>query len=254
MSRTTRTDRSASWKTIAGAVASSERWVSTSCSLCRYLISRSKSASLGALGGGADDGAALAELQALGGLAQPVALLVVEAARDADALALGHVHQVAAGDRQLHGQARPLGLQRVLDGLDQDLLAGLEQLGDALALAAGAPAAGHLDAGDDHVVGVQEAVLLQADVHERGLEAGQDVVHLALVDVADDRARSAPLDVQLAYAPVGVVVVVVAARLRAVLAVVAGLSGGRALRLEDRDTGFATVGRDEYLLSQRVLS
>jgi hypothetical protein len=35
---------------------------------------------------------------------------------------------------------------------------------------------------------VQEAVALQADVHERGLHARQDVVDDALVDVADDRA------------------------------------------------------------------
>jgi len=33
---------------------------------------------------------------------------------------------------------------------------------------------------------VQEAVLLEADVHEGRLEAGQDVVDLALVDVSDD--------------------------------------------------------------------
>ena len=181
-------------------------------------------------------------------LAQPLALLVVEPARDADALALGHVDEVAAGDRELHRQARALRLQRVLDRLDEDLLARLEQLGDALALAAGAAAAGHLDAGDDDVVGVQEAVLLQADVHERGLEAGQDVVDLALVDVADDRARAAALDVELADPPVGLV----PGGLRS--AVLAVLSGGRALRFEDGDSGFATVGRDEYLLSQRFLS
>jgi hypothetical protein len=44
---------------------------------------------------------------------------------------------------------------------------------------------------------VQEAVLVQADVDERGLEARQDVVDLALVDVADDRAVAASLYVQL---------------------------------------------------------
>ena len=139
----------------------------------------------------------------LGGLlAQPVALLVVQAARYADALALRHVDEVAARDRELHRQARPLRLQRILDRLDQDLLAGLEQLRDLPALAAATASACNLDAGDDHVVGVQEAVLLEPDVHEGGLEAGQDVVHLALVDVADDRARTAPLDVELAYPPV----------------------------------------------------
>ena len=198
---------------------------------------------LGALRGGADDHPALADLEALGLLAQPLALLVVEPARHADALALGHVHEVAAGDRELHRQARALGLQRVLDRLDQDLLARLEQLGDALALAAGAPAAGHLHARDDHVIGVQEAVLLEPDVHERRLQAREDVVHLALVDVADDRARAAALYVELTDPPV------------AVLLVAAALSGGGvALRFEDRDTCFATVCRDEYLLFQSCLS
>ena len=46
---------------------------------------------------------------------------------------------------------------------------------------------------------MEEAVLVEADVHERGLEAGQDVVDLALVDVADDRTASAPLDVELGH-------------------------------------------------------
>ena len=115
----------------------------------------------------------------------------------------GHVHEVAARDRELHRQARALRLQRVLDRLDEDLLARLEQLGDALALrAAAAAAAGDLDAREHDVVGVQEAVLLEPDVDERRLEPGQDVVDLALVDVSDDRARSAALYVELRDAPV----------------------------------------------------
>ena len=44
---------------------------------------------------------------------------------------------------------------------------------------------------------MQEAVALEADVDEGGLHAGQDVVDLALVDVADDRAPAAALDVEL---------------------------------------------------------
>ena len=44
MSRTTRTDRSASWKTSAGAGVSATRFWSTSPSLNRYSISRSRSA------------------------------------------------------------------------------------------------------------------------------------------------------------------------------------------------------------------
>ena len=54
-----------------------------------------------------------------------------------------------------------------------------------------------LDAGQHDLVDVQEAVLVEADVDERGLEAGQDVVDLALVDVADDRAVAAALEVEL---------------------------------------------------------
>jgi hypothetical protein len=44
---------------------------------------------------------------------------------------------------------------------------------------------------------VQEPVLLESDVDEGGLEAGQDVVDLALVDVADDRPAAATLEVDL---------------------------------------------------------
>ena len=83
----------------------------------------------GALRRGADDHAALAEVDLAGRApAQPVALLVLEPARHADALALRHVHEVAPRDRELHRQARALRLQRVLDRLDQDLLVRLEEL------------------------------------------------------------------------------------------------------------------------------
>jgi len=40
---------------------------------------------------------------------------------------------------------------------------------------------------------VEKAVLLQADVDERGLEAGEHVVDAPLVDVADDRTAAAAL-------------------------------------------------------------
>ena len=153
-----------------------------------------------------DDRSALLELELRGLLAELVALLVLEPARDADALAVGHVDEVTPGDRELHREPRALRLQRVLDHLDDDLLAGLEHLADLLALAAAAAAAAalDLDAGQDDVVNVQEAVAVEADVDERRLESGQDVVHLALVDVADDRARAAALDVELRDAPVAV--------------------------------------------------
>ncbi len=202
MSRTTRTDRSASWKTRSGAVVSCTRLTSTSWSLCRYFSSRSKSSRLAPW-------AAVRTItppsssDEVGGLAaQAFALAVLQAARDADALAGGRVDHVAPGDRQLHRQARALRLQGVLDDLHDDLLAGLEQVGD-LAPASPAPALGRLDARQHDLVDVQEAVLLEADVDERGLQAGQDVVDLALVDVADDRASAAALYVELSDAIAG---------------------------------------------------
>ena len=152
---------------------------------------------LGALGRGADDRAAAAEVELLGLLAQALALLVLEPARDADALARRGVDHVAPGDRDLHREPRALGLERVLDDLDDDLLARREQVGDARAAALAAAALDLLDPRQHDLVDVQEAVLLEADVDERGLEPGQDVVDLALVDVADDRARAAALEVDL---------------------------------------------------------
>src|SRR5918995_236135 len=152
---------------------------------------------------GADDRAAAAEVELLGLLAQAVALLVLQAARDAHALAPRGVDHVAAGDRELHRQARALGLERVLDDLYDDLLPWLEQVGDAR-LAGAAAALDLLDARDDDLVDVQEAVLVEADVDEGGLGAGQDVVDDALVDVADDRAATSALEVDLGDAvPLG---------------------------------------------------
>src|SRR6185503_19800866 len=90
-----------------------------------------------------------------------------------------------------------LRLQRVLDDLHDDLLAGLEEVGDLRPALLAAAAPRRLDARQHDLVDVQEAVLVEADVDERGLQAGQDVVDLALVDVADDGPRAAALEIQL---------------------------------------------------------
>ena len=176
MSRTTRTERSASWKTSAGACVSSTRCWSTSLSLCRYSSSRSKSSRVAPWAAVRMIAPPLLEVELLGLLAQALALGVVEPPGDADALAAGRIDHVAAGDRQLHRQPRALGLQRVLDDLHDDLLAGLEQVGDLAARRPCRARAGLLDAGQHDLVDVQEAVLVEADVDERRLEAGQDVV------------------------------------------------------------------------------
>jgi hypothetical protein len=87
---------------------------------------------------------------------------------------------------------------------------------------------------------VEEAVLVEADVNERRLEAGQDVVDLALVDVSDDRPAALALDVELGNAPV------------VGLLLLPLTFGGAALRFQDGDSCFAPVHRDEQLLFQEV--
>ncbi len=200
----------------------------------------------GAVRRGADDRPAAVEVELLGLLAQAVALLVLEPPRDADSLAGGRVDHVAAGDGDLHREPGALGLQRVLDDLDDDLLPGREQVGDPRPRGSGpSPAAHLLLAGDDDLVDVQEAVLVEADVDEGGLEPGQDVVDLALVDVADDRPAPAALEVDLRDAVsgrnLGLLLTPPAAGL--------GRSLGIARRLQHGDTGFPAVDRDQHLLS-----
>ena len=101
------------------------------------------------------------------------------------------VDDEAAGQRDLGRQPGALGLHRVLDRLDEHRLAALDQILDL----AGALAA--LELGADDLVDVEEAVLLEPDLDERGLHARQDVVDGAEVDVAGDRALLGPLEVDL---------------------------------------------------------
>ena len=96
------------------------------------------------------------------------------------------------GKRDLGRQPRALRLHRVLDRLDEDLLSTRDQVLDlALALA--------LQLGADDLVDEQEPVLLEADLDECGLHAGEDVVDLPLVDVAGDRATFGALEVDLGH-------------------------------------------------------
>ena len=101
------------------------------------------------------------------------------------------VDDETAGQRDLGGEPRALRLHRVLDRLDEHRLAALDQVLDlARPLAA-------LELGADDLVDVEEAVLLEADLDERGLHAGQHVVDDAEVDVAGDRPALRPLEVHL---------------------------------------------------------
>ena len=114
-----------------------------------------------------------------------------------------------------------------------------------------ATAARRLDPRQHDLVDVQEAVLLQADVDERGLQAGEDVVDPALVDVADDRAGAAALQIELGD-------VVSAAGLGAARGAVrrwrvAVCGDGVPVASEQRDPGLAAVDADQHLLLQFVV-
>src|SRR5947209_6085710 len=117
---------------------------------------------------------------------------------------MGGEDHVAACDRELHREPSSLALERVLDDLHDDLLPRLEHVRDLATLARGAAAtAGHVDTGEHDLIDVQEAVLVEPYVDERGFEAGKDVVDPALVDVANDRAVTATLEIQLGDAVAG---------------------------------------------------
>ncbi len=88
----------------------------------------------------------------------------------------------------------PLLTHGVLGHLDEHLLLGLERVADTprplLALRRG------------HLVDVEEAVLLEAEIDERGIDAAEHALDLALVDVAEIRLLVGALDIDLGEAAV----------------------------------------------------
>ncbi len=141
------------------------------------------------LGDGAHDEAGVLGLELLGDVAQTLALALSEAPGDADAAPAGDVDKVAAGQGDLGAQPGALVAHRVLGDLHHDLLAVLERVPDA--------AGALLPLGRGHLVDVEEPVLLEAEVDERGVDAVHDVLDLALVDVAQVRLAVGTLDVDL---------------------------------------------------------
>ena len=111
---------------------------------------------------------------------------------DAESFAVRDVDQEPAGKRDLGRQPGALRLHRILDRLHEQLLAAGDQILDLLAVM---PLA--LELGDDDLVDVQEPVLLEPDLDERGFHAREDVVDDAEIDVACDRAALGPLEVHL---------------------------------------------------------
>ena len=119
------------------------------------------------------------------------ALGVGQLAADAGHGALGHVHQVPAGQRDLAREPGALVADRVLGDLDQHGVARLQRVLDPARLA--------LEAGGVPVdlARVQHGVAALADVDERGLHGGQHVLDPAEVHVAGHRRLRLLRDVVL---------------------------------------------------------
>src|SRR6185436_6030364 len=115
--------------------------------------------------------------------------LVLDALRDADMGLLRQVHQQPAGNAYLCGKSGALGADRILDDLHEQLLAVVQDALDWLGLVmivAVAP-----DVGD-----VQEGCAIQSDLDEGRLHSRQHAAYLAQINVADQAAAAAALDVQ----------------------------------------------------------
>ena len=169
---------------------------------------------------GADEGG----LQLFEGRAQAVALAFVgDAAADADVLVRRHVDEVPTGHRDVAGDARPLGADRVLRDLHQHLLALFEHVFDAAIAATALLFSGRGWRGDRRrqgvallvdlglglvlmlvvVVGfvgghdiadVEKGGLVETDLDKGRLHPRQHALHAAKVDVADDAAVAVALD------------------------------------------------------------
>src|ERR1051325_5749424 len=158
-SRVTRSGSSASWYRSVGGFAFFDR-------LPELLQEDEVSLDVlcgRALGSRADDHPAALQVEPLEDVLEPSSLLVVEPARDAVAVAVRLVDDEAPGERNLGRQPRALRLHRILDGLHHDRLASADQVLDLL------PVPLALQLGSDDLVNVEEAVLLEADLDERGL-------------------------------------------------------------------------------------
>src|SRR5439155_12694210 len=82
---------------------------------------------------------------------------------------------------------------RILHRLDENLLAPAYEVGDLPVAAA------TLELRRDDLVDVEEPVLLESDLDERGLHPRQDVLDAPLVDVPGDRSPPRALEIHLGH-------------------------------------------------------
>jgi hypothetical protein len=134
-------------------------------------------------------------------LEPPALLLVHDLARDADVLHGRHEDDVATRQRRVGGDARALLSERLLEDLDEDVLALAQEVFYGCGPMAAAD--GLLLGGEQVLVqpledvgDVQERVTFQADVDEGGLHPRKHAGDAARVDVADAPV-ALPLDEDL---------------------------------------------------------
>ena len=105
---------------------------------------------------------------------------------------LRQINQHAPGDRHLGRKSRALGADRILDHLNQQRLAFIDDVLDGLALAI----RGLADPRLPDIGNMQKSGTFQADIDKCRLHARQNSHHLAQINIADEAARSVAFDMQ----------------------------------------------------------
>src|SRR5690606_215821 len=145
-------------------------------------------------GGAGDDAHALRDFQLLHRVAQFLAVLALDAARDAAAAGVvGHQHQVAAGQRNEGGQGGALVAALFPFDLDDQFLAFAQGILDA----GGADVDAFLEVAAGHFLERQETVAVFAVVDEAGLQAGFDAGDDTFVDIAFALFAAGGFDVEI---------------------------------------------------------
>ncbi|CUI79887.1 Uncharacterised protein [Achromobacter xylosoxidans] len=145
-------------------------------------------------GGAGDDAHALGQLELLHRVAQFLAVLALDAARNATATGVvGHQDQVAAGQRDERGQGGALVAALFLFDLDDQFLAFAQGVLDA----GGADVDAFLEEAAGHFLEGKKAMAVFAVVDEASFKAGFDPGDDTFVDVAFALFAAGSLDVEI---------------------------------------------------------